>query len=326
MLSFPLFCSLAIVVAALLWRYDLHQFTFVNHTDSKILNPEWTYQQVWCKAAHNSIDRWETIEEQLDPTEGNCGAIELDIVIDPTSIGLANSTKRWRFGVQHHDDYHPQSASLQQTLRSLANWSHTHPQHEVVTVHLDLKRGSTLGDHSSFADELDRTILDAMGRDRIFFPRLLQRNATSLVNGIKQHGWPSLRQLRQKFIFVLSGHDWDFKVHQRRMTYLNLKSRDRVCFVDIDQRHAPSDDLNHPYFQVGDRIFINLQLGFRNWDKLGIQVEKSGIFITRVWRANGRADWMRCLQARIHLIATDRIRHYEWANLGSATYQKIESI
>ena len=39
------------------------------------------YNHVQWKAAHNSVEREETIFEQLDPHDGMCGGIELDFVV-----------------------------------------------------------------------------------------------------------------------------------------------------------------------------------------------------------------------------------------------------
>ena len=64
------------------------------------------YNEAQFKAAHNSVDRAESVTQQLDtdpdkPHQGGCRGVEFDVVLDPASI----KTDTWRFGVQHGGEF-----------------------------------------------------------------------------------------------------------------------------------------------------------------------------------------------------------------------------
>lgn len=48
-------------------------------------------------------------------------------------------------------------------------------------------------------------------------------------------GWPTLGELRNKFIFVLSGRGFEESTKQRQATY---ESVGKYAFIDIDQRYG----------------------------------------------------------------------------------------
>lgn len=289
------------------------------------------FNQAQWKAAHNSVERSETIFEQLDPNDGKCGGIELDFVVDPTSVNILNTKEEaekltetekekyegWRFAVQHGEKYDSKNAPMHDVLRSLRKWSKEHEGHDVVTIFLDLKGGGAYyGDHHHFVSQLDGAIDWGLGSDIIFAPKDLQKDASSLLEGARKYGWPSLEQLQNKFILVISGSDTDKPVRERRDIYCETDPHLRLCFVDIDQRGCnpkkENCNIHHPHYNKGDRVFVNIQLGNNHWSQLGRDAGNNG-FVTRVWKANKQADWDEAKRAQINFIATDKIRHYKWA-------------
>src|SRR4029453_16229830 len=98
--------------------------------------------------------------------------------------------------------------SLCGALRLLPAFQLADPTHEIVTVHLELKTPLTIGYN---ADDLDGKLITALGRSNIFTPAdLLAANpgASSLLeaagrSGTDSGGWPSIDELRGKFIFTV---------------------------------------------------------------------------------------------------------------------------
>jgi hypothetical protein len=276
------------------------------------------YDEVQFKAAHNSIDREESLAEQL---EAGCRGLELDLVQDPARAGAGGG---WVFGVQHGGAFRPETPRLERCLAEIRAWAGAHAGHDVVTVHLDLKREATLGDDAIFAKEIDAALAKGLGKDNIFTPALLRRDAATLLEGARKHGWPALRDLRGKFILVFSGGDGEEPVARRRRAYLAAPG-ERLAFVDLDQRaagQAGADecDIEGPYYAEGSRVFINIQLGRRDWERLARGARGRG-FVTREWKANDEDAWRRAIEAGVNVLSTDRIRGHAWASVGPEPFR-----
>ncbi len=79
------------------------------------------YNEVQFKAAHNSIDRNESLAQQLGwdsqkHYQSGCRGIELDIVQDPDSTRERDT---WRFAVRHGGAYRSSSPQLRTCLREI---------------------------------------------------------------------------------------------------------------------------------------------------------------------------------------------------------------
>ncbi len=60
-----------------------------------------------------------------------------------------------------------------------------------------------------------------LGRVRIFTPAMLQRDAPTVLEGVRRHGWPTLGELRGKFIVIFSGKDISSSYVERQ--YLTIR-------------------------------------------------------------------------------------------------------
>ena len=288
------------------------------------------YNRVQFKAAHNSIDRGISLSEQLDfdakaPHQAGCRGIELDIVADPASVG---SGKSLRFGVQHGGAYNPDTPGLRDCLREVKQWSAAHPEHGVVTIHIDLKSGACIGQPEVFADQVDRIFETTLGADSIFRPAELQRDAENLLAGARRYGWPKLRDLHNKFIICFSGTDSESGVLPHKRTYATTNAKKRYAFVDVDMRNAYSTGadagyIENAYYNEGWRVFVNLQRGRPGWLLLGKRAYEEGGFVTRIWKLNTKEAWDDGLSAQINVLSTDRLLGQEWANVGSEPYREI---
>jgi hypothetical protein len=287
------------------------------------------YNEAQFKAAHNSIDQKESLAEQLEwkeaePARGGCRGIELDLVLDPDSLKPGQS---WVFGVQHGGAFRLDTPRLLDCLRQVRSWIEAHPRHSVITVHLDLKREATLGEDGAFVKEIDGLLARELGKERIFTPGALQRGEATLLAGARKRGWPRLGELRGKLILVFSGEDRDEPVARRRRAYASAAPGERLCFVDLDQRAGGVEgfdecDLQSPYYQGGSRVFLNLQLGRKDWTGLARRAHAQG-FVTREWRANTEESWRTSRDAGINVLSTDRIQGEAWASVGPSTFARI---
>ena len=214
-----------------------------------------------------------------------------------------------------------------------------------VTIYLDLKHGCGHGDDNLFAEKLDEILCLQLGREYMFTPRdllnyyILKCSTTNNLDSeeivcdkstpfamesrsqleiIREAGWPSIGELLGKFIIILTGEDLDFRIATRRRIYCE-RSPATAAFVDLDQRGAISNpheelkkkrysdtDIQHPYYQQGNRIFLNIEKGRGHWEDLAKEASLNG-FMTRIWKCNTEEDFQKAKDVRINFIATDHV-------------------
>lgn len=268
----------------------------------------WKYNEVIFKAAHNSVDRDERpVTRQLlvdakRPHQASCRGLELDLRESP-------HLPLWAID---HDEY-TGSADRQLTayLDHLRTWSELNPGHDVVTVHLDIKARAR--DRRSFAQLLDGTIAQHLGRDKLFVPAQLQGQHRSLVAGAMADGWPTLGRLRGRFILCLSGSESTKRSYAAR-------GKNRLCFAD--QLLGPDDPL--PSTSSGNRVFINYDARKSwDWDKQIRTLAGLRGFIVRAYVVNNDDLWKRTIAAGTNIIATDRIRNHSWARVGRTPFRRL---
>lgn len=282
------------------------------------------------KAAHNSIDRGISLADQLawsaeSPHQGGCCGIELDIVADTSRLGADDP---WRFCVQHGGTYSEEAPQLRDALAELRAFSDADRRHRVIMLHVDLKNRACHGDVATFCTKIDEIFTETLGRERIFTPAELQRDAETLLDGARRYGWPTLGQLRGKFIICFSGEDLDPKVYAHKEGYATTDPAERLAFVDYDMRYAYREGqdagyIENPYYNRGTRVFINLQRGRPGWLLLGKRAAEEGGFVTRVWQLNTEESWRDGQRAGINVLATDMVRDHEWAQVGREPHRKL---
>ena len=292
------------------------------------------------KAAHNSFDKG-PLRDQLTfvegtPGRGGCLCVELDLVQDSQAVGAIDD---WKFSCQHDGDYDDfNNQTLKEALAEIKEWSMSSiSKHMPIVIYLDLKHGCSHGDDELFHKKIDEILCDQLGRDCLFTPEdfrnrpptLTMTESTannevlcestikkkSLVEIVQQCGWPSIGELLGKFLIVLTGEDLDPPIAARRTSY--CQSSMPIAFVDLDQRGAitidntvgkeiTDIDIMHPYYQQGDRIFLNIERGRGDWRRLACEASLNG-FMTRIWKCNVEMDFNTAKDARINFIATDHV-------------------
>lgn len=256
------------------------------------------YNEVSFKASHNSYDRDETLVEQLhwdarDPAQGGCRGLELD-------INQSDEGNYWSVG--HVGGYSSSERQLSQFLNELRVWAEQDHRHDVVTLYLDLKEV-----HEGFEDGLDQYISQYLSRP-IYRPGELMGGQSSVPNGARTYGWPTLESLRGKFIIVISG-DSDAK-----LAYSNDNPRERLCFADKDRDQDEAPESN-------TRVFFNYHLYENDQDEWGPVFEGQATNPASVCRGyviNEGDFWGEVLAAGCNILATDRVKGHGWAKVNSA--------
>lgn len=161
------------------------------------------YDRVVQKSVHNAYSRFEPLLDQL--VYHRVRSLELDI--HTSKAGVTAAPGEW---FVYHEDYplfrDTSCRGLTDCLGQLAAFHAASPDHEVVTLFVDLKNDFAPG--HTVAD-LDLTIAGALGRENLVTPGdLVGRcpGATSLRDAVAgKCTFPSLGALRGKFLFVTTG-------------------------------------------------------------------------------------------------------------------------
>jgi Phosphoinositide phospholipase C, Ca2+-dependent len=274
------------------------------------------YNKSQQKGSHNTEQRDETLTQALKfvdamPYQGGVRNLEFDLVLADEYLGPDDD---WASTLQHGGAYNWKLATLRDALLILHNWHLANLGQDVVTVSLDLKGAA--GDDATYTRKVEQTFVETLGRENLYTPGMLQGNATTLLAGARAQGWPTIDKLKGKFILVFTGADSDAAVARRRR-YLSQDTKQRLAFVDIDQRTA-GNDLNKPPYTDGNRVLISIEFGSRGWCDLALKAQAAGGFATRAYTLNNESDWNQALRAGVNILATDKVRGHSWAKVGNA--------
>lgn len=257
------------------------------------------YNKVHQKSIHNAYQRTEGLLDQM--VYWGARSMEIDL---HTEDPLGNNMVSDDWAVYHHRA-DPKSSvhRLSQVLEMFAGFHRTVPNHEVVTVFLDMVAPLPKGSSAAHSHKrLDGLIEQKLG-DAVFTPEQLIEIAPGAKwarTALAARGWPTLGELRGKFIFCLTG-----KADNYAQT--KVQARKRKAFV-ATYLTAPKDltiDL--------DRVFYNVNAK----NDLGLldEIDPESNFVTRAFYADEVQDWAASLAARVNHIATDMVNDVrdEWS-------------
>ena len=187
------------------------------------------YNEIQQRSIHNAYDKNEQLLDLL--IAHRVRNIELDLHHDISSFcggisGLTLISRAANWGIYHTiAEPNVNVCTLVDTLKLLKAFHEASPNHEVLTIQLELAGMKSIG-ISTFStygpDMLDATLTNILGRQNIFTPSdLLAANpgtstlfvaaGNTVVPGAPPAGnWPTTTDLRGKFIFVIHG-DNDFQ-------------------------------------------------------------------------------------------------------------------
>lgn len=225
------------------------------------------------------------------PAEFGCRGLELDLVY----TRRRDTPDDWE--VRHEDGYRPplghpkrwasdHTKPLSYWLRQLRKWGKADEQHDPITVVLDLKDSGGI--------PLEQT-LD---------PYLRKHLKASIVqpNEVRE-GWPTLGELRGRWIFVVSGGSSDEK-----KTYAKLP--DAMCFVDRDPGRAKTV----PNTDKDPRWFINW--GAKNTRNIVLDVgRRSNRLMLRLYGIANERNWNDVLERGTNMLSCDFMTGTPWASV-----------
>ena len=282
---------------------------------------DYPYNQVCFKASHNSYEKG-PLSEQI---KKGCRGLELDITQSSTD-------NKW--SVDHSDKYFPEDdKQLAKYLEELATWSSSNSGHDLITVHLDLKKVIDRSKNSRFPQQIDKYISDHFPIEKIYQPKDLMQNKWGLSYGARENGWPKLKDLENRFIFCLTGDDivnrtLDLSQVVKRH-YVNTKLKERICFADNRKRKSQHK------LVPGQRIYFNynfrehsaprIRQKEENWtDAIKIYASQRDV-IMRGFNIDKEKLWNQALEAGVNILATDKIDN-SWAKVANDSPFKILQI
>lgn len=296
-------------------------FTAVPKSSGRYSRVEETpYNRLQFKFAHNSYERDETIPEMLEfndkfKFQAGCRGVEFDCHQDGGKTGEKDA---WRWSVHHDGDYSSEKPQLEIYLAQLRSWSERNPGHDPIAVYVEFK--DTAGNDEIFAKKFDELILKKLAgnkREKLFTPAdMMARaggSAKCLTAAAQKAGWPVLRELRGKFIVVITGGDGERKEFYSRYPEKRLAFADRDC--------GEGDDKKIPSIESGNRIFLNIHVYHKNkqWHEFCRKAASYKAFVVRGWKVNAPPLWSDCVKYGMNMLATDKVKNHPWAYIGGGT-------
>ena len=257
------------------------------------------YDRMQVKGSHNSYSdaRRLTLAEQLDgdPADPNappCRALELDMVQAPADL-------EWQVGHGgSYDPTDPERRPLAEWLHELRDWSENHPDHGVVTLHIDMKNAPRGFGIAEYAEGLDDYLERALDRDRIYAPGDLMGGLDDVVSAARAGGWPDLSIMGGKIVICLSGRP------KRKDRYAEHEPRQRLCFVDRSWARW-----NQPPPRSGHWVFLNVLVTNTKprWEEIRPFLRAGG-FVLRGFNIVNPRRWTEAKAERLHILSTDALR------------------
>lgn len=264
------------------------------------------YHEVRQKSAHNAFQRHESLFDQL--VYQRIRSLELDVHTGKAfEAGLDGD-----WFVYHTDivDDETHCRALSQCLGQVAAFMRAVPEHEVLTLWIDLKDG--WGGAHSPAD-LDALLAASFGDELVRPEELLAAcpGAVTLQEAVTSRGctWPHLEAWRGRIVVALTGGGLD-DPGGALASYVGGDAGARAAFV------APALAEAAKLMQHPEAIVHNLAFG----DVALAEAVRAAGMVSRVWVADDADAWAEAEQAGVHHIATNKINGQEdpWASTAGA--------
>jgi len=190
-----------------------------------------------------------------------------------------------------------------------------HSKHDPVFVTLDVKSES--GSRSKFPKEIDGYLREWFDASLIWTPgdmRARSRSSPDLCATVARAGWPSVGELRGKFLFCVSGNEsW-------KSNYADDNPRQRLCFADCEV----DDDPDAAAF-TGNRAIANMNLFTSHhgiWSGTIPRFHQARQLV-RGYELGSSGLWSKALAAGVNVLATDQVRGRTWAHVGTEAFAPI---
>ena len=131
-------------------------------------------------------------------------------------------------------DFRSHDLLFKDGLKSLKKWSDNHPEHTPIVILMNTKdqkvpkTRTPLVFGKNALDSLDVEIRSVFPSDKLITPDLVRGNFKTLEEAVLTVGWPKLKNLRGKFLFVLD--EKEERINDYIVDHQSLKGR--VLFVN----------------------------------------------------------------------------------------------
>jgi|GEM_PF-3793559 len=257
------------------------------------------YNEVQQLSSHNSYDKNRIKPDIEIQADSGIRSFEFDIHAKHTRL-FHKSYPAGEWGVYHITDLlsgGDYGSSLTECLNKVKAWHDRHPEHEVITIWLQLVGGWNKNGHSPM--DLDSNINRCLSFRNIFTPAMFLHTTGSLQQAAAS-GWPVLDSMKGKFVIVLTGNNPACSAY--------LKSSQPTCFVapqNIDSMEVLSGGWNNAVFfnfstsRAGVARFVSSHgLVARMYAKPRLKTAGS---------MESSADYELALKYHIQHIATDHV-------------------
>lgn len=268
------------------------------------------YDEVRAKAVHNAYQRDEGLFDQL--VHHRARALELDVHV--TKSGWP--TVPGDYFVYHDGgDGETSCHRLSDCLDAVASFHRAVPDHEVVTLLLDLKSSLAEPDHGPSA--LDARLAAHFDAATLFTPSDLvaacpgAKTLRAAVTG--SCAWPAVDALRGKVIVALTGGS-------------SCASGGPMGYIDggasaLERRAFAAAEVSAScgfasLEKASGVVFANMSYE----ERANASLAHSAGLVSRVWSANDAGAWDELILAKTNLLATDKVNAAKdpWARTHSS--------
>ena len=174
----------------------------------------------------------------------------------PFGAGAMDELKQPGFKVLHHGEWDFRSTNYLLTgcLREIDAWSDAHPGHLPIIIQIEAKETDVpTGAAKPFSADtwrrLEAAIRATISASKLVTPDLVRGDHANLRTALAAKGWPTLEQLKGKFLFLL------LNKKELSLSYLELDPllRGRVFFVSLAPDHPSAS-----WFRVPDPHYDEL--------------------------------------------------------------------
>lgn len=273
------------------------------------------------KSVHNAFERSAPLTEQL--SRHHFRSVELDIHTGKS--GRPTPEDDWYV---YHVDFpgldDSSCSTLRECLREIDTFHREAPDHDVLTVFVDLKDDFAADHAPADLDALLRATLRGALLEPVDLVARCPQAATMEDAVAGTCAWPALGELRGKVVVVLTGGDLCAE-ESRLRDYVGVDATRRAAFVAPNASDACPVDVQT---QEGDVLFFNLARGSFHH---AAAVARAGL-VSRAYQGGmeGGLDdpgvWQEAASAGVNILATDRIdadRH-PWTDVVIAPTSRAE--
>jgi hypothetical protein len=135
-------------------------------------------------------------------------------------------------------DFRSHALTFKDCLQQLRSWSEAHPNHRPIFITLEAKDQPSKNPMFTVPEkftqetftELDNAITNGLGKNHLITPDVVRGKHKTLEDAVLHNNWPTLKQAKGKFLFVLDD------VKEKRALYIagHPSLNKRVLFANAD--------------------------------------------------------------------------------------------